>query len=328
MKTVSLIIPCFNERDSLKQTYQAISDVLQRSTDVSHEMIFVDDGSQDNTFSIIYDIAAADSRVKYVTFTRNFGKEAAMLAGLKNASGDAVIIMDADLQHPPHLILDMLAAYEDGYHQVVAKRTRTNEKPFRKWMTMVYYKMINKLIDVELVDGIGDFRLLSRQAVDTLLQMPEYNRFSKGLFSWIGYEKNVIEYDNQERVAGSSKWGFSKLLNYAIDGIISFNSKPLRLLIYMGLIITLLNMVYIGVSFVQILLFGIDVPGYFTLISSVLFLGGVQLISIGILGEYVGRIFYEVKRRPEYVIYHTNIHSKEHRTDRQYTVKLPIGDKK
>ncbi|RYG72934.1 glycosyltransferase [Lentibacillus lipolyticus] len=325
MKTVSLIIPCFNESDSLKQTYEAIKQVSEQSAAFSHEIIFVDDGSQDNTFSIMYDLAAKDECVKYITFTRNFGKEAAMLAGLKSASGDAVIIMDADLQHPPHMILDMLQAYEDGYHQVVAKRTRTNEKPLRKWLTKFYYKMINKLIDVELVDGIGDFRLLSRQAVDTLLRMPEYNRFSKGLFSWIGYEKKVIAYENQERVAGSSKWGFGKLLNYAIDGIISFNSKPLRLLIYMGIIITVLNMLYIGISFVQILLFGIDVPGYFTLISSVLFLGGVQLISIGILGEYVGRIFYEVKRRPEYVVEHTNVKREK---AKHYTVKLPIGDKK
>ncbi|MEC2158533.1 glycosyltransferase family 2 protein [Virgibacillus halodenitrificans] len=312
MKELSLIIPCYNESSPLRDTFFQLQKVLSSETikkKYSSKMIFVNDGSTDNTLEIIQEIANENSNVKFISFSRNFGKEAAMLAGLKYSNGDITIIIDADLQHPPHLILDMIKYYEEGYDQVIAKRSRRGENIARKWTTRFYYQIINKLIDVELVDGIGDFRLLSRDAVDSLLAMPEYNRFSKGLFSWIGFKKKIIDYENQERVSGESKWGFSSLLNYAIDGMTSFNSKPLRLLIYLGVIITILNLIYIGYTFFNILAFGIDTPGYFTLISSILLLGGIQLISIGILGEYVGRIFYEVKQRPYYIIKDTNIKS-------------------
>lgn len=310
MKKLSLIIPCYNESSPLRNTFDELKRVLDNKeiNDLyEYELIFVNDGSNDDTLMIIKELAEKDNTVKYVSFTRNFGKEAGMLAGLKYASGDIVIIIDADLQHPPQLIPEMIHFYEEGYDQVIARRSRTGEKLSRKWATKFYYRIINKLIDVELGDGIGDFRLLSRRAVNALLSMPEYNRFSKGLFSWIGYERKIIEYENQERISGESKWGFKSLLNYAIDGLISFNSKPLRLLIYIGLLITCLNLLYIGGSFLNILLFGIDMPGYFTLISSILLLGGIQLISLGVIGEYVGRIFYEVKRRPNFVIDQTNI---------------------
>lgn len=311
MKKLSLVIPCYNESSPLRETYKEIKRVLETREIINsyyYEIIFINDGSTDDTISIIEELATIDSSVKYVSFTRNFGKESGMLAGLNYASGDIVIIIDADLQHPPHLIPEMISAYEEGYDQVIARRSRKGEKFARKWATKTYYKVINKLIEVELGDGIGDFRLLSRRAVNALLSMPEYNRFSKGLFSWIGFEVKVIEYENQERISGESKWGFGSLLNYAIDGLISFNNKPLRLLIYTGLIITLLNLTYIFVSFTNILLFGIDMPGYFTLISSILLLGGIQLISIGVIGEYVGRIFYEVKRRPDYIVDQTNVY--------------------
>src|SRR5699024_4382833 len=225
-----------------------------------------------------------DDTVKYVSFSRNYGKEAAMLAGLQSIDGECVIIIDADLQHPPHLILQMITHYEEGYNQVIAKRSRKGEKFLRRFTTKIYYKLINKLIDVELVDGIGDFRLLSRSAVDALLSMPENNRFSKGLFSWIGFESKIIEYENQQRISGESKWKLSSLLNYAIDGVTSFNSRPLRMLIFLGITITLLNLIYIIYSFVNIILFVIVTPGYFTLISSILLLFRIQLISIVILG--------------------------------------------
>ncbi|MBS4218956.1 glycosyltransferase family 2 protein [Bacillus sp. FJAT-49711] len=310
MKKLSLVIPCYNESSPLTNTYEELKKILDNKEVIElyeYELIFVNDGSSDDTLNIIKKLSADDDDVKYISFTRNFGKEAGMLAGLKYASGDIVIIIDADLQHPPQLIPEMIRYYEDGYDQVIARRSRKGEKFSRKWITKIYYRIINKLIDVELGDGIGDFRLLSRRAVDSLLSMPEYNRFSKGLFSWIGYERKIIEYENQERISGESKWGFGSLLNYAIDGLTSFNSKPLRLLIYLGIIITCLNLIYIGISFINILFFGIDTPGYFTLISSILLLGGIQLISLGVIGEYVGRIFYEVKRRPNFVIDQSNI---------------------
>ncbi|MDN3450130.1 glycosyltransferase family 2 protein [Planococcus sp. APC 3906] len=315
MKKLSVIIPCYNESDPLFDTHREVKTVLENyelRKIYDYEMIFVDDGSSDDTLQIIKELASLDSHVKYISFTRNFGKEAGMLAGLSHAQGGVVIIIDADLQHPPHLILEMVRYYEEeGYDQVIARRSRKGERFVRKLATKFYYGIINKVMEVELGDGIGDFRLLSRRAVDALLSMPEYNRFSKGLFSWIGFEKKIIEYENQERTAGESKWGFFSLLNYAIDGLISFNSKPLRFFIYLGMAITFLNFFYIGFSFVNILMFGIEMPGYFTLISAILLLSGIQLISIGVVGEYVGRIFYEVKRRPNFIIDKSNIESGE-----------------
>lgn len=308
-KKMSLIIPCYNESSSLNATYIELKKVLaddKVKNDYNYELIFVDDGSKDDTLDIMKELSFFDDSVKYISFSRNFGKESAMKAGLEAAVGDCVVIIDADLQHPPHLIIDMLEHYELGYNQVIAKRSRKGEKLLRKWATQIYYRLINKLIDVELVDGIGDFRLLSREAVNSILDMPEYNRFSKGLFSWIGYEEKIIEYENQERVFGESKWKLSSLFNYAIDGMISFNSKPLRLIIYLGLLITGLNIGYIIFTYVKILMFGVETPGYFTLIAAILLLGGIQLIAIGVLGEYIGKIFYEVKQRPNYIIEHTN----------------------
>lgn len=309
MKTISVVIPCYNESSPLNDTYREVKRVLdeiQATKCYQYEMLFINDGSKDDTIDIIKSFTRFDDTVKYVSFSRNFGKEAGMLAGLEHAKGDAVVIIDADLQHPPTLIKDMVTYYEQGYDQVIARRNRKGEKFGRKWITKTYYKIINCIMDVELVDGIGDFRLLSRKAVQSILDMPEYNRFSKGIFSWIGFEKKVINYDNNERISGESKWGFKSLLNYAVEGAISFNSTPLRAIIYIGIIITLLNVIYIGYTFINIMLFGVDMPGYFTLISAVLLLGGVQLISIGIIGEYVGRIFYEVKRRPKYIVNETN----------------------
>ncbi|WP_284139004.1 glycosyltransferase family 2 protein [Virgibacillus sp. LDC-1] len=325
MKKISIIIPCYNESAPLWDAYFEVNNILELLKEkYTYEILFIDDGSSDNTLHIIKEIATTSDAVKYISFTRNFGKESGMLAGLENASGDIVIIMDADLQHPPHLILDLINNYEEGYDQVIAKRTRKGEKISRKYITKIYYKLVNKLIDVELIDGIGDFRLLSKKAVNYLLSMREYNRFSKGLFSWIGFKTKIVEYENQERVSGESKWKFGSLLNYAIDGITSFNSKPLRLIIYLGFFITLINIIYIGYTFINIILFGIDMPGYFTVISSILLLGGIQLISIGVLGEYVGRIFYEVKNRPHYLINETNIDQTEKDTTRIEKLKVEL----
>lgn len=298
---LSIVVPCYNEGEILEDFHQAVTETLSEAT-FPYELIFVNDGSRDRTQFVLEKLADTNSSVRFITFSKNFGKESAMLAGITYSSGDFVIIMDADLQHPPSLIPEMLLTAEQGYDQVVAKRNRDGEAITRSLLTKSYYKMINSLIDVHLVDGVGDFRLLSRRAVDSLLQLKEYNRFSKGLFSWIGFNEKVIEYDNVVRENGDSKWSFTSLLNYGIDGVISFNNKPLRFAIYLGLFVTLVDIIYVLVMLGQILLYGIDVPGYFTTIAAILLVGGLQMVFMGIVGEYIGRIYYEVKQRPHYIV--------------------------
>ena len=302
---ISLIVPCYNEEAILEKFYQEITELLQTCM-YSYEIIFINDGSQDKTLDLIKNLSFNHHHIKYISFSRNFGKEAAMLAGLRFAIGDIIIIMDADLQHPPSLIPELVKGYEEGYDQVIAKRNRKGDSFIRSVQAKLFYKLINKFVDVTLTDGIGDFRLLSRRAVDSLLSLSEYNRFSKGLFSWIGFKEKIIEYENVVREEGESKWSFSKLLNYAIDGMMSFNNKPLRMSIYLGLFVTLLGIIYILYTFFGILLHGIDEPGYFTIVSAILLFGGIQLICLGVIGEYIGRIYYETKRRPHYIIEENN----------------------
>ena len=220
---LSIIVPCYNEGESIKYTYQEIKKVLN-NINIQHEIVFINDGSKDNTLQILKNIGQNDKSVKYISFSRNFGKEAGMLAGLEYITGDCVVIMDADLQHPPELIPEMIKYYEEGYDQVIAKRNRKGDNKYRTWATRLYYKLVNKLIDVELVDGVGDFRLLSRKAVDSILAMKEYNRFSKGIFSFVGYNTYYLPYEVEERNSGTSKWNFFKLFNYAIDGIVAFTT--------------------------------------------------------------------------------------------------------
>ncbi|SDJ76878.1 glycosyltransferase family 2 protein [Sediminibacillus albus] len=301
---LSILIPSYNESYNIPLIYQALKEQLAK---MDHEILFIDDGSEDDTFKQIHQLAAAHEEVKYVSFTRNFGKEAALLAGLRHARGDAVIIMDADLQHPTYLVSELLEGYQEGYDQVVAKRDRNGDSKVRSLLTKIYYKIIDQVVDVKLKDGEGDFRLLSRKAVEAVLELSEGNRFSKGLFSWIGFEQKTVYYSNKVRDNGDSKWSYKKLINYGIEGIVSFNQKPLRVCLYGGLIIMCLALLYILVMLVQIIRTGVDVPGYFSIISSVLFLGGVQLVSLGIIGEYVGRIYAETKRRPHYLIRETNM---------------------
>ncbi|SFG16920.1 Glycosyltransferase involved in cell wall bisynthesis [Halobacillus alkaliphilus] len=304
---ISLILPSFNEEKNIPMIYEAIHNQMEPLS-YNYELIFIDDGSQDHTLESIQMLASAHDQVKYISFTRNFGKEAAMLAGLEKSKGEAVIILDADLQHPSSLLPAMVEGYEEGYDQVIARRTRTGESPLRKALSSTFYKIINQLVDVTLENGIGDFRLLSRDVVNDILKLSEGNRFSKGLFSWVGYEEKVINYENVSRQEGDSKWSFSKLLNYAIDGLVSFNTKPLRVCFYAGLLTLLLSLGYISFIFIEIIRTGIAVPGYFSTISAILFLGGVQLLSLGVVGEYIGRIYNEVKRRPHYLVKDTNIH--------------------
>nr|WP_231127026.1 glycosyltransferase family 2 protein [Motilibacter aurantiacus] len=321
---LSIVVPCFREEASLPHLHQALSEQVE-PLDLEVEMLFVDDGSPDGTLDVLRELAGRDSRVRYLSLSRNFGKESALLAGLEHAAGDAVLIMDADLQHPPTLLPLMLARMTEGFDQVVARRTRQGD-PFRRtFLARTYYRLINRLIDVRLMDGAGDFRLLSRRAVDALLAMPERNRFSKGLFSWIGFPTVMVEYENVVRTAGSSSWTFRRLVNYGLDGVLSFNDRPLRLLVHLGGAVTLLSLTYIVWLLARAALYGIDQPGYLTLVSAVLMLGGLQLLALGILGEYIGRIYYEAKARPAYLLREGNVappHAGElpfppHRADRQ-----------
>lgn len=303
---LSIVVPCYEEQANLKKFYDEVISIAEKEK-YDFQIILINDGSKDKTLEIMKDLSSDDQRVRYISFSRNFGKEAAMLAGLKYASGDAIVIMDADLQHPPVLIPELVKGYLAGFDQVIARRNRKGDSVIKSLVSSLYYSLMNHYVDVSFTDGIGDFRLLSRKAVEALLSLSEYNRFSKGLFSWIGFKEKIIEYENVARVEGESKWSFSKLLNYGIDGIISFNNKPLRLSIYLGLIITLSGLIYILSTFIKIVLYGIDQPGYFTIIASILVFGGIQLIFLGIIGEYIGRIYYETKRRPHYIVETQNV---------------------
>ncbi|MFC5671059.1 glycosyltransferase [Streptomyces incanus] len=302
---LSVVVPCFNEAAVVERFHAAVRKVLGQAG-LDYEICYVDDGSTDRTRDIIGDLGAGDRRVRYTVFSRNFGKEAAMLAGLRMSRGQAVVLMDADLQHPPELIPRMLELHGRGYDQVIPRRNRDGEGTARTVLSRGYYALVRRLMDVEVLDGAGDFRLLSRQAVDTVLSLPETNRFSKGIFSWIGFTTTSFTYQNTQRFAGSSKWGSRHLLNYGIDGLLSFNNRPLRLAIYAGFWCFLSALVYAAWVAFDVALHGTAVPGYATLLMAVVGLGGIQLITLGIIGEYVGRIYYEVKRRPSFVVRETD----------------------
>lgn len=314
---IRVIVPCFNEGEVVTKTYDKLTEILMEdSLDKGYDygLLFVDDGSKDNTIDHVQHLASLDQHVKYISFSRNFGKESAMIAGFQHSvKCDAVVMVDGDLQHPPEFIPQMIEGFQEGYDQVIAKRDRTGENIARKSMTKLYYKLINSFVeDIEFIDGVGDFRLLSQRAVKAMSSLKEYNRFSKGLFEWIGYNTKIFTYQNVEREAGHSKWTFTKLLNYGIDGLISFNNKPLRAMIYLGMTIFSLSIVYILYLLIGIMVNGINNPGYFTTIAAVLLIGGIQLISIGVVGEYIGRIYYEVKQRPKYIVQASNLKEPTH----------------
>ena len=292
----------------IQKMYDALVAEVNKITKAEFEIIFINDGSKDRTFEKMLAIADGDPRVKYISFSRNFGKEAGTIAGLEYATGEAVILMDGDLQHPPALLPQMIEAYEQGYDVVSARRTRTGEKPHRTFLAKHFYRLANKMMDIELMDGVSEFRLFSRKAVRAILSLQEYNRFSKGIFSWIGFKEKVIEYENQVRTVGETKYSLKFSLNYAIQGILSFNDKPLRMCINFGLFCLLISLAYVLWTFVQYFVSPDSlVSGYFTTIFSVVLFGGIQLISIGVLGEYIGKIYYEVKKRPHYLVDETNM---------------------
>ena len=313
---LSVVIPFYNEENMIQKMYDELVKEINQITKAEFEIIFINDGSKDRTFERMLAIAAGDSRVKYISFSRNFGKEAGTIAGLEYATGEAVILMDGDLQHPPAMLPQMIEAYEQGYDVVSARRTRTGEKRHRTFLAKHFYKLANKMMDIELMDGVSEFRLFSRKVVNAIISMQEYNRFSKGIFAWIGFNEKVIEYENQVRTVGETKYSLKFSLNYAIQGILSFNDKPLRMCINFGLFCLLISLVYVLWTFIQYLVEPNSlVSGYFTTIFSVVLFGGIQLISIGVLGEYIGKIYYEVKKRPHYLIDQTNISVKGEQND-------------
>ena len=302
---LSVVVPCFNEAEAIETFHATLLAALEPLGD-ELEICYVDDGSTDGTRLLLGGIAALDPRVRYTAFSRNFGKEATMLAGLRMSRGAAVVLMDADLQHPPELIPRMLELHRHGYDQVIPRRDRTGEGALRNALSHTYYALVRRCMDVEVVDGSGDFRLLSRRAVDSVLSLPESNRFSKGIFSWIGFDTVSFRYRNRERAAGQSKWGSRRLLNYGIDGLLSFNNRPLRLAIYTGFWVFVSALVYALWIVVNVALNGADTPGYATLLAAVVALSGIQLVTLGVIGEYVGRIYHEAKHRPPYVVRETN----------------------
>lgn len=298
---LALVIPCFNEEQCLDPLYERLCVALPAITD-DFEIILVDDGSSDGTLQTARKIAATDPRVRYIALSRNFGKEAAMLAGLSHVDADAVAIMDADLQHPPELLATMVDMLTNGYDQVVARRDRAGEARARAALSTAYYWLMNRLVDVELRNGVGDFRVLSRKAVQALLALGEYNRFSKGLFAWIGFDTAIVDYENVARHDGAGKWTLRKLLDYGIDGVISFNNRPLRLAIYLGAAVTAVAFGYAIWVLLDAIVSGNPVRGYVTIMCGLLGLGGLQLLFLGVIGEYVGRTYMESKRRPHFLI--------------------------
>ncbi|WP_069173942.1 glycosyltransferase [Streptomyces griseus] len=302
---LSVVVPCFNEAEAIETFHATLLSVLEPLGD-GLEICYVDDGSSDGTRLLLHGFAAADARVRYTAFSRNFGKEAAMLAGLRMSRGAAVVLMDADLQHPPELIPRMLELHRHGYDQVIPRRDRRGDGVLRNALTHTYYALVRRCMDVEVIDGSGDFRLLSRRAVDSVLLLPESNRFSKGIFSWIGFDTVSFRYRNSERAAGQSKWGSRRLLNYGIDGLLSFNNRPLRLAIYTGFWVFFSALAYALWTVVNVALNGAETPGYATLLTAVVALSGIQLMTLGVIGEYVGRIYHEAKHRPPYVVRETS----------------------
>ena len=306
---VSLIVPCYNEEQSLPFFWAQTRAVMQQMNYLDFEVIFVDDGSRDKTLEVLRAMSKEDSRVKYLSFSRNFGKEAGIYAGLENATGDYVVVMDADLQDPPALLPEMYRSIkEEGYDCVGSRRvTRKGEPPIRSFFARLFYKLINKMSDAEIVDGARDFQMMSRQVVEAILSMGEYNRFSKGIFGWIGFRKKWLEYENIERVAGETKWSFWQLLLYAIEGIVAFSTTPLVISSVFGLICCVLALVMILVIIARTLIFGDPTSGWPSLVCIMLLLSGIQMLGIGILGQYLAKTYLETKKRPIYLVRQTNI---------------------
>lgn len=298
----------YNEQESLGILYQELNRVTDTIKDYEFEYLFVNDGSKDNTLQEIQKLAAADERVHYVSFSRNFGKEAALYAGLSNADGDYIATMDADLQDPPSLLPQMLAMIESQDCDNVATRrvNRKGEPPIRSFFARCFYKLMRRLSNIDIADGARDYRLMSKAMVDSILSVSEYNRFSKGIFAWVGYETKWLEFENVERSAGETKWSFWKLVRYSIDGIINFSNTPLQISSYLGMILTIVSFIAIIIEVIRALVFGDPVAGWPSLVCIITFIGGIELFCMGIMGQYIAKTYMEVKRRPHYIIKESN----------------------
>lgn len=308
---ISVIIPCYNEEKALPYFFKEIvkvADEMSATNDLCFEILFVDDGSRDHTLQILKEYSKTDSRIRYISFSRNFGKEAAIFAGLENVSGDYVAVMDADMQDPPSLLPQMYAILQDEEYDSVATRRvdREGEPPIRSFFARLFYKIINRISDADIVDGARDFRLMKRSMVDAILSMKEYNRFSKGIFGWVGFHTKWLPYENIERVAGETKWSFWKLFKYSIQGIVAFSTAPLAIASVIGIISCLISFIMVLYIVGRTLLFGDPVGGWPSLVCIILFLGGIQLFSIGVLGQYLAKTYLETKKRPIYIIRESN----------------------
>ncbi len=312
MNTIDIIVPCYNEEEVLELFVKETNEVIATIPQYSFRYIFVDDGSKDRTLDVLKTLASRFSNVKYISFSRNFGKEAAMYAGLKNCTADYVIVMDADLQHPPKMFPSMIQGIEEGNDCCALYRAKqTGESKIRQFVSKIFFSFQNNISDVKMPEGAVDYRIMSRRMVNAILELSEVQRFSKGIFCWVGFKTKWIEYQNVERTVGTTKWSLWGLFKYALDGITAFSVTPLRVIAGMGFVISALSFVYILFTLIQTLCFGIDVPGYVTTLCAVLFLGGIIELSVGILGEYIGRIYVEAKHRPIYIASESNLDENE-----------------
>ena len=308
MDKISIIVPCYNEEEAMPIFYEEITKVADKmKKKAEFEFIFVNDGSRDNTLEVARGLSDKDKRVRYVSFSRNFGKEAGMLAGLEASRGDFIAIMDVDLQDPPALVEEMYDTLKEGVYDCVATRrvSRDGEPPVRSFFAELYYKLINKISKTEIVNGARDFRLMTRQMVDSILELREYNRFSKGIFSWVGYNTKWLEYKNVERVAGTTKWNFWKLFLYSLESIVAFSTAPLAVASILGILFCLIAFIMILVIIIKTLTVGDPVAGWPSLVCIILLVSGIQLFCMGIIGQYLSKTYLEVKKRPVYIIKET-----------------------
>ena len=307
MARISIVVPCYNEEAALPLFYQEVCRVAGEMAPVEFEFLFVDDGSRDGTLPLLRQLAAQDARVRFLSFSRNFGKEAGMLAGLQHAKGDFVALMDADLQDPPALLPELYRAVtEEGYDcAATCRTTRRGEPPIRSFFAKLFYKLINRISDADIVDGARDYRLMRRSVVDAILSLGEYNRFSKGIFGWVGFHTKWVPYENVERAAGETKWSFWKLLLYSLEGIVAFSTAPLAIASVLGALLCFGSAVAIVVVVCKTLLFGDPVGGWPSMMCVLLFFSGVQLFCTGILGQYLAKTYLETKRRPVYLVRET-----------------------
>lgn len=308
MKLVSVVVPCYNEQEVLPMFYEEITKVTKGMSEtypeLTFEYLFINDGSKDNTLNLLRELAEKDSRVRYISFSRNFGKESGMYAGLKNAKGDFVVVMDADLQHPPAFLPEMYSYVRNGEYDCATTRrvSRKGESKIRSWFARMFYKIMNKISQTEIVDGAQDFRFMSRQMVDAILEMSEYNRFSKGIFSWVGFNVRYIEYENVERPAGTTSWSFWGLFKYSLEGIMAFSTAPLAIASMLGIIICAVAFILILVTIIKSLLgFNTSPSGYPTIICIIFLFSGLQLFCTGVLGQYLSKTYMETKNRPIYI---------------------------